>query len=39
MKRKELLGQVKQAIHEIEPGADIILYGSRSRGEAVSDSE
>jgi predicted nucleotidyltransferase len=39
MKRKELLKQVKQAIHEMEPDADIILYGSRSRGESVQDSD
>ncbi|MGA2404811.1 MAG: nucleotidyltransferase domain-containing protein [Syntrophobacteraceae bacterium] len=39
MRREKLLKQVKQAIHEVEPDADIILYGSRSRGDSVSDSD
>jgi len=34
-----LLKQVKQAVHEVEPEAEIILYGSRSRGDSVSDSD
>lgn len=39
MKREELLKEVKEAVHEVEANADIILYGSRSRGDAVSDSD
>ncbi len=39
MKKEKLLKQVKQAVHEVEPDADVILYGSRSRGAAVSDSD
>lgn len=39
MKRDELLEQVKQAVHEIEPDADIILYGSRARGDAHAESD
>ena len=39
MKREELLEQVKQAVHDIEPDADIILYGSRARGDAHAESD
>lgn len=39
MIQKELLYRIKQAVHEIEPDADIILYGSRSRGDAVYTSD
>lgn len=39
MKREELLEQVKQTIHAIEPDADIILYGSRARGDAHPESD
>ena len=39
MNREELLGKVKQAVHEIEPGAKIILYGSRSREDSTSESD
>lgn len=39
MNRKELLEQVKQAIHEMEPEAEIFLYGSRSRGDFVQESD
>jgi predicted nucleotidyltransferase len=39
VKRKELLEQVKQTVHEIEPDADIILYGSRARGDAHAESD
>jgi uncharacterized protein len=34
-----ILDQVKQIILQIEPGADIILYGSRARGDATSESD
>ncbi len=39
MKRKKLIDQIRQAVREIEPDAEIILYGSRSRGDAVSESD
>jgi predicted nucleotidyltransferase len=39
VKREELLERVKQTVHEIEPDADIILYGSRARGDAHAESD
>ena len=39
MTREELFKQIRQAVREIEPGAEIILYGSRSRGDAVLESD
>ena len=39
MKRNELIEQIRHAVHEVEPEAEIILYGSRSRGEARSESD
>ena len=39
MQRAELLERVKQAVHEVEPEADIVLYGSRARGEAHAESD
>jgi len=39
MNRQSLLKQIKATVHEIEPDAKIILYGSRSRGEAAEDSD
>lgn len=39
MKRKKLIEQIRHAVHEVEPGAEIILYGSRSRGDALSESD
>ena len=39
MQSEELLKQVKQAVQEVEPNAEIILYGSRLRGDSVSDSD
>ncbi len=39
MKRDELIEQIRQAIHDVEPEAEIILYGSRSRGDALSESD
>jgi predicted nucleotidyltransferase len=37
--REELLDHVKQTVHAIEPAADIILYGSRARGDAHPESD
>ena len=39
MNRGELLIQIRQAVREVEPGAEIILYGSRSRGDAALESD
>lgn len=39
MDRDELLEQIKQAVREVEPDAEIILYGSRSRGDAHAESD
>lgn len=39
MDQKELLEQIRQAVREVEPDAEIILYGSRSRGEAFLESD
>ncbi len=39
MKKDTLLKKVKDAVHEVEPHAIIILYGSRSRGDSVSDCD
>ena len=39
MKRAELIEQIKQAVYEVEPDSEIILYGSRSRGNALSESD
>ena len=39
MKRDELVAQIRQAVHEVEPEAEIILYGSRSRGDALPESD
>ena len=35
----EVIKQIKNAVSEIEPKAEIILYGSRSRGENVVQSD
>jgi predicted nucleotidyltransferase len=39
MDREKLLDQIKQAAHEVEPDAEIILYGSRSRGDTGPESD
>jgi predicted nucleotidyltransferase len=39
MNQDRLLEQIKQAVREVEPDAEIILYGSRSRGDALSESD
>ena len=30
---------IKQNVHEIEPSAEVLLYGSRARGDAHPDSD
>lgn len=39
MNRQELLEKVKWAIREIEPDAEIILYGSRARKDSDEQSD
>jgi predicted nucleotidyltransferase len=39
MNRDELIEKVKEAVIEIEPEAEIILYGSRSRGDSTTESD
>ncbi len=39
VQRAELLERVKHAVHEVEPEADIVLYGSRARGDAHAESD
>ena len=38
-KQNILLKEVKDNILSVEPSAEIILYGSRARGDAVNDSD
>jgi predicted nucleotidyltransferase len=39
MIKKELLRQVKNAVQEIEADAEILLYGSRARGDSIDLSD
>ena len=39
MNRDVLLRQVKQAVAEVEPEAEVILYGSRARGDSGAQSD
>jgi predicted nucleotidyltransferase len=39
VKRAELLKRVKRVVHEVEPEADIVLYGSRAHGEAHAEPD
>ena len=39
VQRAELLERVKHAVHAVEPEADIVLYGSRARGDAHAESD
>lgn len=39
MDQAELLRRVKRTIHAVEPEAEIVLYGSRSRQEAGPESD
>jgi uncharacterized protein len=39
MHRKQLLAKIKQTVRDVAPDAEIILYGSRSRGDALSESD
>lgn len=39
MDRNALLKQVKEGVKEVEPAADVILYGSRARGDSRAESD
>jgi predicted nucleotidyltransferase len=39
MDRDLLLKQVKEAVLRIEPTAEVVLYGSRARGDSNADSD
>ena len=39
MDRDTLLKEVKEAIREIEPTAEVVLYGSRARGDSGTGSD
>ena len=39
MDHEVLLKRVKQAVHEMEAGAEIILYGSHARGDSNARSD
>src|SRR5260370_30917322 len=36
---RELLQRIKRVVNAAEPGARIILYGSRARGDSAADSD
>ena len=36
--RADFLRRIKQAVHEVEPDADLWLFGSYARGDARSES-
>jgi predicted nucleotidyltransferase len=38
-KRLQIIGLIRDTIHAVEPTAEIILYGSRARGDAREDSD
>ncbi|MCC6144736.1 MAG: nucleotidyltransferase domain-containing protein [Candidatus Hydrogenedentes bacterium] len=35
----EILADIKEAVHQIDPDAEVYLYGSRARGDALDDSD
>ena len=39
MKKKEIISRIKKNIEETDPSAEIILFGSRARGEERKDSD
>lgn len=39
MNRDAFIEDIKKAIHELEPDAQIILYGSRSRKDSTTESD
>jgi len=39
MERDDLLSEVKRGVAEVEPEGEIILYGSRARGDSFAESD
>lgn len=39
MQRQTIVTQVQKAIHDVDPTATVILYGSEARGDARQDSD
>lgn len=39
MEKEQLLQKVKQTVQRIDPQAEVILFGSRARGDARPDSD
>lgn len=39
MRRPEIVKEIKEAIHKVDPNATTILYGSEARGDARPDSD
>jgi predicted nucleotidyltransferase len=39
MKPKDLMQKVKEAVLELETNAEILLYGSRARGDSIEQSD
>ena len=37
--KTEILRSIKESVHEIEPQAEVILFGSRARNEASDESD
>lgn len=38
-KKKEILARISKSVQETEPQAEIVLFGSRARGEEKKDSD
>ena len=39
MRRQDIKNLIKNAVHEVEPEAEVILYGSQARSDSVSESD
>lgn len=39
MEHPEMLARIKKAVADIDPEAEVVLYGSRARGTAPADSD
>ena len=39
LSHNNVLQLIKQTVHEAEPNAEVILFGSRARGDARADSD